>query len=350
MPLPSLRLAVLLLAVVEAAAAANLVVVAPAAELPGLQQRAQAWEADTGHWLTWLPDESDHAAAADVLIVSLAEAEQRARAGELRQVDRTAMPPLLAEAACDSETCMGVPLRAGLLAINIDARLLAQAELELPDAVDWDGLFALARRLANPIGNVHGLCLTGQRHAMLIRALLHDAGKSWLAERGTPFAAPAWREQGVRYARELAQAAPPNVASLSPIEVDALLSAGRCAMWIAPPAPVAPHVAPLPLPGVAAYANNHMQVAVLLAATEQPAVALEFAQWLATSMRPGAGSWEAAALAQPGTRDWHRRGGEIVPWARVDDAAENALRQHIDGLLSLEDALDAASAALKAAP
>lgn len=350
MPLPSLRLACLLLAAAEAAAAANLVVVAPAAELPGLQQRAQAWEADSGHWLTWLPDESDHAATADVRIVSLAAAEQLARAGQLRQVDRNGLPPLLADAACDEETCMGVPLRAGLLAINIDMRLLDQAELELPDAVDWDGLFALARRLANPIGNVHGLCLTGQRHAMLIRALLHDAGASWLAARGAPFAASAWREQGVRYARELAQAAPPNVASLSPIEVDALLGAGRCAMWIASSGPAAPHVARLPLPGVAAHANNHMQVAVLLAATEQPAVALEFAQWLAASMRPAAGSWEAAALAQSGARDWYRSGGAIVPWARLDDVAEDALRQHIDGLLSLEDALDAASAALRAAP
>ena len=351
-PLPSRRrlAAVLLLAAAPpAAAAANLVVAAPAAEIPALRLQAQAWELDSGNWLTWLAAGSEHAdERADVAIVPLAEAAALARAGRLRPQPAAAveLPPLLAAAVAAEEGMrIGLPLRVGLPALNVDPALLARAELALPAAADWDGIFALARRLANPVGEIHGLCATGVPHATLLRALLHDAGESW----EEPYAAAAWRTQAERYARALAQVAPPNAASLSAIEFETLLRAGRCGVWLSAAEHAAPGALRLPLPGAAAWANSRMLVAVQLAEPAQPAVGASFMQWLAAELVAGADSLAAATLRQPGSGEWLTQGeAGVRSWAEVDAAAEEPLRRHIDGLLPLDEALAEAAAALAA--
>ncbi|MBF2735936.1 MAG: hypothetical protein ISN26_07735 [Betaproteobacteria bacterium AqS2] len=334
-----------LLAAAGEAGAAGLVVTAPAAEIPALRERAAAWEQDSGERLTWLAADSEHAeGSADVAIVSLAAAAALGRAGSLRLQPAAAieLPPLLADAvAAGAGTRIGLPLRVELPAVSVDPVLLARAELPAPADADWESVFALARRLANPVGEVHGLCATGIPHATLLRALLHDAGESW----AEPYATAAWRTQAARYAKILAQAAPPNAASLSAIEFEALLASRRCAVWLGAAAHIVPGARRLPLPGAAAYANGRMLVAVQLAEPARPAAGAAFVQWLAEELLASADSLALATFEQPGSREWPDEGWL---WEEVDAAGEEPLRRHVDGLLPLDEALAEAAAALTA--
>lgn len=355
--------AVAVAAALPAAAVAAELVVVPlelaAEQVASLRQLAAAWERETGNQLLWADvalaaeeeqlDEAGQAAAiADVYLAETALVAKLAAAGAVAPLEPPVpgLAPLYAGMVARPDgSWLGAPLAERPPLLHYDAKLLARSgATELPAAASWDEIFALAAAAADPVGEVHGLCASGWRHATLLRALLAEAGASWLGPQDLPYAGSTWENQAQRYARELARVGPPNAASLDAIELSALLAQGRCALWLLPPG--ASDAAPaLAVPGASALVSTSLVLAAVAAASEQAPLAASFARWLAAArlgLLPGpAEPAIQATLAQPGRAELPAGGG----WAAHDAAGEEALRRLVDGLVPAATALSEARAA-----
>ncbi len=337
------------------ALAAEVFVAGPRLELLRLKPVAAQWEADSGHQVVWLADDGD---AADLVVVGIAEARALAHEGLAGSISHPAddgqwVPPPLARGTLESGAgLVALPVRIPLPTLRGKADVLARSGAELPPEPSWQDVIDIASRAADPVGNVHGLCITGQKHASVVRSLMSDAGLSWLdGETGGPYAGDGWREQTLRYARAMAESGPPNASHLTAAESAGLLSRGKCAIWMARPGdPASSGEQAAPVPGAAAFASSGMIVVGVNAESQRRELATSLAWWLSEkSLESEAGESvpaESAAWSQPGSAEVFTGSGSApLDWKEADLAGEESLRMLVDGLLPAEEALAAAAAA-----
>lgn len=338
------------------ALAAEVFVAGPRLDLLRLKPIAAQWEADSGHQVVWLADDGD---AADLVVAGLAEARALAREGltgniALPEEEGRWVPPPLARGTLDSGgSLIALPVRIPLPTLRGNSEVLARSGAGLPAEPSWQEVLDIAGQAVDPVGNVHGLCVTGQAHAAVVRSFMADAGLMWLdGESGGPYAGAGWREQSLRYARAMAQSGPPNASHLTAAESAGLLSRGKCAMWLARPGdPVSSGEQVAAVPGATAFAVESMTVIGVAAGTDRRSLATSLAWWLSEmSLEEQAAEgapWAASAWEQPGSSEVVT-GPDSVPldWKAVDQAGEDSLRRLVDGLLPAGEALGEAAAAL----
>ena len=359
---------VLCVAVALAAHPAELVVVGFSADTTGLQREASSWETATGNRLIWLAPESSSGAAADVLVLPAHEALEKIASGEAmvlraratgEQSEEQAEPepvllpaPLLGAGFArqekqEKQAWGALPLPVELPLLLVNRQRLAERSLRVPDDAHWTDILRLAEQLSDPIGNVHGLCVSPQyRHAVVLRAMLSDAQIPWLdTANGEPFAGSGWLAVAESYARTMARAGPPNAARLSEAEFAQLRKDDLCAMWLAPwdEDALGTEVVAVPVPGAAAFVAPLQHVLLVAAESARATVAADFV-WSVTAnlqakMTDSAERTPAALAAmlrQPGAAATQL--GQA--WDDWDHRAQPALTELIDGLLPAEAALD----------
>ena len=334
----------------------------PAALAP-LREIAQAWEADTGNEIVWLSGQGA-VAAADLIVTDVSMARVLLSEGVLTPIaaqtdqDAWSPPPLLHNTLAVGKEGEGrflaLPVMVNLPTLRARGETLSRAGESLPSSPSWQGVFDLASRAVDPVGNVHGLCAANFGSAILVRSLLSDEGASWLGgSNGVPYSGPDWAKQAGRLARAMARFGPPNAMSLTRAEMTELLGEGKCAIWLASPGdPVAVGEQVASVPGAAAFASYDLTVIGLVADSQRAWISHSLAWWLsenAIGRHAAEGlSEEVAALGQPGSDESYKASRSLVPqdWRTVDLAGEEPLRELNDGLVTVTEALAKAVAAL----
>lgn len=342
--------------------AAEVFVSGPPLIVAPLREIVPAWEADTGHRVVWLHGD-EHTGTADLIASEVIRAKNLWAQGKLAPLSTPAeqegwkLPPLLQQSMAlpgtGGKQLATLPVQVNLPTLRGNAETLSRAGASLPRDMSWDGVFDLAERASDPVGNVHGLCVAGHDHATVVRSLLSDLGLSWLDEEGLFYAGADWARQAERYARNMAHLGPANAASLTRSERDFLVARKKCALWLAMPGePVLPGQLVATVPGAAAFASVDMAVIGLVANSERDSLAHSLAWWLSENALEK--NWangpaeETGALGQPGSPEVLIVDGleETVDWQTVDKAGQEPLRDLINGLVAVDDALAMAREAL----
>ena len=351
---------ILALALTSSVSATDVLVAGTRVDLAGLRAYATAWERATGHRISWLDDTEELVLeTADILVVPWAQARALADQGSIMVLDAAPaaqLPPLLTTTAVLPDgQLMGLPLPVALPSLYVKQERLQQAGLGVPQLADWSDVFELATLLADPIGDVYGLCMTGYLHATIIRAMLAAAGEPWLnPDDGLPYSGSAWLARTADYAQQLARNGPPNSASLTYQEFTDLRARDKCATWLtAPESSVAPvGVVTVAVPGATAFATVNQLVLVVPMSSVRAAIAIELAHAIAqaavAAQLARSPAWEQMYL-QTGSAEYLRLGTdhEGNGWLAVDRAGEQSLRRLIDGLEPVASVLAASVEELK---
>lgn len=351
------------------AAAADVVAVSELS-YAGLRRQAHAWEQATGHRLIWVPasvgsDETE--TLADVIFaparrIGELHADKRLQLLEMDKFEEVA--PLLAQQWwVEQDNLQGwiaLPLPVTLPVLQAQPALLHARNEQLGPAPTWQEVARLAAALTDPLGDVHGICIDPiYPHATIVRAMLVAVGALSKGTDQNFYLDSAWQTQAQLYARMLAASGPANAASLSAAEFADLLDHQRCALWLTQwPAAVKPASQLAAVPGAAAFLRQERPAVAVARDSQQQQITLEFVRWIFMNTQEiyplGISGYREdiithAAIAQPAITAMLEQAQVAVSpplgWQLLDAVAQQPLAKLIDGLLPVQDAAAAATAA-----